>query len=153
MLSVIEKVIFLQNVDVFSGVSTGELSYIAAIAEEESFLEQDVIYSENDPADALYRVLDGRVSLHRGAEEIISSGPSEAVGSWALFDEEPRVTTATCREKTRLLRIGREDFYELLSDHAPITQGVFKALVTKLRTLLEKVDTEHNIRPGTADEA
>ena len=34
MLTVVEKVIFLQNVDVFAEIPTEQLSYLAAIAEE-----------------------------------------------------------------------------------------------------------------------
>jgi len=142
MLPVIEKVIFLQGVEIFKEVPTEELSYLAAIVKELSFLEKDVIFKENDPADALYLVQEGQVRLHRGEHEITVAGPSEAFGIWALFDEEPRVATATCVEDARLLRISREDFYDLLADHGQITQGVFKALVTRLRNLLEQVGVD-----------
>lgn len=142
MLTVIEKVIFLQNVDLFQGVPTEDLAYLAAIVEELSFLEKDVIFKEHDTADALYLVREGKVRLHRAEEEITVVGPREAFGSWALFDEEQRVATATCLEDTQLLRVVREEFYDLLADHGQITQGVFKSLVTRLRNMLERVDSE-----------
>lgn len=140
MLTVIEKVIFLQNVDVFEAVPTEDLAYLAAIAEEVTCRENDDIYKENDPSDALYLVLEGRVRLHRDGKEITVAEARQAFGTWALFDEAPRVVTATSLSDCRLLRIDREDFFDLLADHVQITQGVFKAVVRRLRSLLETVN-------------
>jgi CRP-like cAMP-binding protein len=55
---------------------------------------------------------------------------------WALFDDQPSVATATCAEETWLLKIEREDFFDLLADHAEMTQKMFKALVKRVRSLL-----------------
>ena len=95
MLTVIEKVIFLQNVDVFEAIPTEQLSFLAAIAEEEAFDAGEAIFKIEEPADALYVVLEGKVRLHRGEEEITVAGESEPFGTWALFDAQPRVITAT----------------------------------------------------------
>ena len=54
MLTVVEKVIFLQNVDVFSEVSTEQMAYLAAIVEEISYPEDTMIYKEQDHPDAIY---------------------------------------------------------------------------------------------------
>ena len=139
MLSIIEKVIFLQNVDVFSEVSTEQLAYLAAIADEVPCMPDDEIFQENEHADALYLVLEGRIQLHRGETEITVLGPGEAFGTWALFDAEPRVATATATEPGRLLKIDREDFYDILADHVQVTQGIMKALVKRLRGLVDRV--------------
>lgn len=148
MLSVVEKVIFLQNVEVFSGIPTEQLSYLAAIAAEESYAAGEVIYEYQEPSDAFYVVLDGKVRLHHGGEEISVAGSNDSFGTWALFDDTPRVATATAVENSRVLRIGREDFLDLLSDHVRITEGVLKALVGRLRGLLDRVGTD--IGPKTA---
>jgi CRP-like cAMP-binding protein len=139
MLTTIEKVIFLQNVDVFSDVSTEQLAHIAAIAEEVSYLENDVIYEINDESDALYVVAAGKVRLHRDGEEITTVGTREAFGTWALFDDEPRVATATVVEDCRLLCIDREEFHELLTDHSEITQAVLKNVAARIRGLIGRV--------------
>ncbi len=141
MLTVIEKVIFLQHVDVFSEVSTEQMAYIAAIVEEIDFLKAMDIYREQDPPDAIYLVIDGKVRLHRDGSDIAVIGPQEAFGTWALFDEEPRVATATTVEDTRLLRVSREEFIDLLSDHVQITQGVLRALTKRLRGLIGEMGT------------
>lgn len=139
MFTTIEKVIFLQNVDVFSSVSTEHLAHIAAIAEEVTYLKNDVIYETNQQSDALYVVAEGTVMVHREGDEITTVGRREALGTWALFDDEPRVATATAMEDSRLLRIDREDFHELLSDHTEITQAVLKNIAGRIRGLIGRV--------------
>jgi len=141
MLTVIEKVIFLQNVDVFSDVPTEDLAYLAAIAEEVTFKADEDIYRENEPADALYLVLEGQVRQHRDGRDITISESKQAFGAWALFDDAPRVATATPLSETKLLRIDREDFFDLLADHIQITQVVFKTVVKRLRKLMETFST------------
>ncbi len=142
MLSVLEKVIFLQNVDAFDAIPTEQLSYLAAIAEEVSFSPGEDIYKAEEPSDALYVVLDGKVRLHRDGEEITVAGSSEPFGTWALFDDTPRVATATAVEETRTLCVHRDDFLDLLSDHVRITEGVLKNLVARLRGLLDRVGVD-----------
>lgn len=149
MLTIIEKVILLQNVDVFSEIPTEQLSYLAAIAEEVSFSPDEVVYKYEEPSDALYVVLDGRVLLHRDDEEIAVAGAKDAFGTWALFDTTPRVASATVTEDTRVLRIDREDFLDILSDHSKITESVLKSLVGRLRGLLDRIGTDIGSRPTT----
>ena len=146
--TVVEKVIFLQNVDVFANVPTEQLAYIAAIAEEVPFLEGDVVYELGDATDSLYVVVDGRVRLHRDGEDIMTAGAREAFGTWALLDDEPRVATATIEEDARVLRVDRDDFMELLSDHSEITQAVFKTVVGRMRGLLGRVGADAGRHPS-----
>ena len=142
MLTVVEKVIFLQHVDVFSEISTEQMAYLAAIVEEVSFTKVMDIYHEQDPPDAIYLVMEGKVRLHRNGNDIAIIGPQEAFGTWALFDEEPRVATATTVEDTCLLRVSRDEFIDLLSDHVQITQGVLRALTKRLRGLIGEPGTK-----------
>ena len=137
-LTTIEKVVLLQNVDIFAEVPTEQLAYVASIAEELSFAPDEIIYKELDVADALYVVISGKVEMRRDQRDISQAGPSGAFGTWSLFDTEPRVVTAVAREATKLLRVDREDFLELLSDHVQITQGILKTFAGRLRHLVDK---------------
>jgi CRP-like cAMP-binding protein len=147
MLTTIEKVIFLQNVDVFDQVPTEQLVFLAAIAEETTVAARTDVYREEEPSDALYLVLDGAVRLHREGREITVAGVHEAFGTWALFDESPRVATATAVEESHLLRINRDDFVDLLAENVQITEGVLKTVVGRLRGLVERVGLDSMPRP------
>ena len=132
----------LQNVDVFSEVSTEQLSHLALIAEEVTFSEGDVIFKETDPSDSMYLVLAGAVSLHRGKMEVTVARENDVFGTWALFDDDPRVVTATTVESVHVLRIEKDDFIDLLADHVQITQGVLKGMVQRLRSLVGRVSLD-----------
>lgn len=142
MLTVIEKVIFLQNVEVFADVPAEQLSYLAAIAEEVSFRSGETIYNAHESGDSMYIVLEGRVRLHRDDMEIGVIEKNGALGAWALLDDEPRVVTTVTLEDTQLLRIGKDDFIDLLSDHVEITQGVLRTLTRRLHGLAGRVGVE-----------
>jgi CRP-like cAMP-binding protein len=135
MLTVIEKVILLQGVDVFAEVPGDHLANLAAIAEEERVLEGDVLYREGEASDALYLVLEGRVSLSQGERRLSEAGAGEAFGTWALFDDEPRLATAVAATDATLLRIDSEDFTDILADHVQVAQGVIRTVARRLRGL------------------
>lgn len=136
-LTVVEKALQLRSVDVLQLASTEDLAAVARIAEEVVLEQGTEIYREGDPPDALFVVVEGQVRLHRGDEEIAVLEAGEAFGTWALFDESARVSSATTIERSRLLRIEREEFLALLADRADIVQAIFKAMVERLRDLAD----------------
>lgn len=140
MLTIIERVLLLQNIELFSRVTSEQLSFLAAIAQEVEVETARTLYRENDPPDGLYTVISGSVSMKRGDEEIDQIGPNGSFGAWALFDDAPRIATAVSREESRLLYIPREDFYVVLSDHVDIVEGLFKHLVGRLRRLTAVIE-------------
>jgi CRP-like cAMP-binding protein len=150
VLTVVEKVILLRGVDVFSEVPTRDLALLAAIAEEVAVSAGEPIYAEKDPSDSMYVVVEGNVRLHRDGREVLLAGANEAFGTWALFDDEPRVTSATAGDRGHLLRIDKEAFVDLLADNVQITQGVLKAVVRRLRKILSRVGEETSTRGETS---
>jgi len=135
VLTVVEKVILLQDVDVFAEVPGEQLAVLASIAEEERHLAGDVLYREGETADALYLVLDGRVTMTQNGRAITEAGPGEAFGTWALFDEEPRLATAAAAADVTVLRVDRDDFTDILADHVEVAQGVLRTVARRLRGL------------------
>ncbi len=139
MLTTIEKVLFLQEIDIFEYTSTEDLSHIAAITEEIEFQPDETIFKEGDLPDAIYMVIGGRVRMTREEEEVMVAGAKDGFGTWALFDDEPRVATATTLENTRVLRVDKEDFIDLLADYVAITQSILKTMVKRLRRLMTSI--------------
>ena len=142
MLTVIEKVLFLQNIDVFQGVSSEHIAYLAAITEEVSFQKDEIIYNINEHSDSMYLVLEGEVRLHIDKRDITIAAAKEAFGTWALFDDSPRVVTATTIEDTLLLRIDKEEFVDLLADNVQMTQAILKTIAVRMRTLIDRVGSK-----------
>ena len=135
-LTLIDKVLCLQNVDIFKHVTTEMLGYIATIAHEIEAEKTQTIFSEEDVSDAMYVVVKGRVRFAKKEQEVMTVTAGQSFGTWALFDNQPRVMTAQALESVQLLKILSEEFYDLLSDHDEITPAVFRAVVENVKRLV-----------------
>ena len=136
MLTPVDKVLCLQTVDVFRHATTEMLSYIASIAGEVELARGLAIFREDDVSDAMYVVVHGRVRLEKSGEDVLVVNPGHSFGTWALFDNQPRVMTATAMEDVHLLKIRSEDFYDLLSEQQEITPVIFKAIIERIKNLI-----------------
>ena len=136
MLSTIERVLALQKNEIFAEISTEGLTHLAAIAEEVEFDNGDWLFREGVVPDCCFLVLAGQVELTRGGQVELVVGAGDDIGVWALFDGEPRAYSAQAKENTHVLKIGQEDFYDLLADHTDIIQTLFRTLVRRIRRVL-----------------
>jgi CRP-like cAMP-binding protein len=138
-LNLVEKVIALEAVPLLGNLSPEQLTEIAAIAREVQFPSGQFVLRDSQPLDALYVILDGSVQLSRASEALYTARQNEVLGAWALFEEDnPMPVSAQTLEDTRLLRIGRDDFYDLLADNSEITSAIFSTLVKRFRKLVEQ---------------
>ena len=138
-LNIVEKVIALEGVDLLHNLSPDQLARIGTIAEEVKFAPGRVVIEAGKPVDALYVIVEGSVELARSGEAVAIAKQNGVLGAWALFDEnDPLPVTAKTLEDTRLLRISRDDFYDLLSDSSEITSAIFSTLVKRFRKLVEQ---------------
>ena len=135
-LNIVEKVIALEGVDLLSSLNPDQLARIATIATEVAHPAGKTVLDPSQSLDALYVVLDGAVELTQNGALVHTARQNDVLGAWALFDTEPMPVHATTAEHTRLLRIGRDDFYELLSDNMEITAAVFSTLAKRFRKLV-----------------
>jgi CRP/FNR family transcriptional regulator len=113
---------------------------VAAIAQEMIVPRGQQIYAEGDSPDGLYIVVSGSVLMRHLQQDIDHIGANGTFGVWALFDDEPRLTTAEAIEESHLLFVPRDDFYDVLADHVEMVAGLFKHLVQRLRKLAEVVE-------------
>jgi CRP-like cAMP-binding protein len=148
MLTIVERVIFLQKVNIFQDIPTEQLSYLAAIAEEVHYSEGEEIYKEGDPSDSLYIVLSGLVKLDRDGRQIGDAGEGEVLGKWALFHDTARITGATAVQDSQLLCIHRDDFQDLLTDHSQINESILKQLAVSLMGLMDTAEQLQRLRRG-----
>ena len=135
-LSVLDKAIKLQRIELFSELETEALALIGSIAEQIYVESGRTIVEQGGALDALSVVLSGGIEMTRDGKTLFSIGESDTIGNWALFDRQPSVATATAVAPTWLLRIDREAFYDLLADHSEMTREVFFALFKRVRSLL-----------------
>ena len=147
-MTILEKTLALHDVELFNQVPTEALSFLASIAQEESFEAGEVIFMEKDLASTFHLVLGGRVRLTRGGVEVSFIGAGDVMGAWALLDAEERLVTATTSEPTDVLTIEREAFYDLIADHPTITRATLSSLARRFRRLIRPLEKEISGRDG-----
>lgn len=135
-MDVIGKAFLLQKVDLLEGARSAHIGLLASIAEEVEAEPGEVLVRAGEPNDALYVIVRGSVELSGVGNQTLTAGDGTAFGTWSLIDSAPSVVGARALEPTRVLRITRGDFQELLSDHPELATGMLQALARRLRSLV-----------------
>jgi len=137
-LNIVEKVIALEGVDLLKGLTPEQLARIAMIGRQELAPRGAVILDPGEPLGAMYVILDGAVDLIENGETIETARQNQVLGSWALLDSSPLPVQAVAAEDSVLLKVTRDDFFELLADAPEIVSAILSRLVARFRALLEK---------------
>ena len=128
-LTRIQMVVYLQAVDLFTYCNAEQMVRIAGIARQKNLDPGERVYFINDPAEAMYCVVEGAVRLRdaSGGERRIDARGTFGVReilSDRLRREEARAETATMA-----LVIDAEDFFDLLSNNVEIVKALFRQLL------------------------
>jgi len=133
----LERVLLLEGVDIFEDCSVDDLTALAHIAAERQFNEGDKIYSEGEPGETLYVLVEGRVRILKKGRVVLRLGAREAFGSVSMLDGAPRPADAVADAHVRALAIDRADFLDLVSDRPELLKGVFNVVTGQLRKMIE----------------
>ena len=134
MMTVVERVLLLADLDVFTGVRTEDLAQVAASAREDEFVAGELIYEAGDRPDGLHVVVAGSVELVGGGRELLAEAGT-AFGAWGLFDRQPRGLTARALSAVRLLSIEREAFLDVVADNGHLARDLLEALAVRVRLM------------------
>ncbi|MBT4308343.1 MAG: cyclic nucleotide-binding domain-containing protein [Candidatus Marinimicrobia bacterium] len=139
MYSTLEKTIILKSVDLFNSIPAENLSRVAQITEEVEYNANEPIFAEGDYGDSLFIVVNGKVKIHKGEQELAMLGKGTCLGEMALLDDEPRSADATVTEDSILFKIEQEGFYEVMGSQSDIMEGIIKLLTGRLRVANDKL--------------
>jgi len=132
-MQTIEKVIALKAVQMFAETSEDVLADIAALLEEVEFQKGGVILEKGKAGDSMYIIIEGRVRVYDEERTIVHLGERDIFGELALLDPEPRFASIAADQDTRLFRLDREAFLELMSGNIEIVRGILHVLCERLR--------------------
>lgn len=135
---------YLDNVELFAGLTPEQLDRIAQAAHPRVFMPGTIIVNEGDDAHGLYVIQSGSLKVflveENGRELTLSLlWPGEYFGELALLDDAPRSASVMTRERTELLHISRTAFMALLEQYPSCAHVVMKNLVGRIRTLTDNV--------------
>ena len=140
MKTIIERVIFLQSIELFSDIPSEQLVHIAGITHSFSLKESEHLFKKGDKSQHMYLLVDGVVELTRSDERKRDFEAPEAMGVWGFFNESKRLMTATCKTDCFFLKIEQLDFFDLLEDRIYLSRGLLKYFVRRIKKLIELTD-------------
>jgi CRP/FNR family transcriptional regulator len=140
-LSLMERILFLKRVPLFSDLVSGDIKQVAAIAQEETFSDGDIIVQQGEVGDLMFIIVSGevRVIVTRDQKEVEFARRTvgEYVGEMALFGKE-RIATLAAVGHVRTLCIDRKSFESILRDRPDVSLAVIQVLCERLQEASNK---------------
>jgi HEAT repeat protein len=139
MLSAIEKVIFLKGVPFFQGMTVNQLKALAAVTEEQFFVEDVAIFAQGDPGGSLYVVVNGKVGIERRNEAGTASARIKDVevrgyfGETTLFDNSECITSALALKDTLCLRLDHDPLMALIQEYPDLSLQLIRVLSKRIQ--------------------
>ena len=139
-LAPIQKVLAMQRVPLFSGVSATEMRHLATIAHQLALVPAAIVSAETDPP-VVCVVLSGAVSMEAPGDETAVPNQTEPGDVTGLFealagqdgDAGPAPRRLRVAQAGTALRIDRDDLYDLLGQRPDLLQQIFTALFGRRR--------------------
>ncbi len=137
-LSLMERILFLKRVPLFSDLPPSELKQVAAIADEHLFVDGEIMADQNEPGDEMYIIVSGlvRVIVSNEGEPDVELARREAgqyVGEMAVISRKPRMARLVAEGDVRTLCIGQKQFEGILRERPETSLAVMRVLCDRLR--------------------
>jgi CRP-like cAMP-binding protein len=126
----------LASIPLFAGVPARHVRRIASLGIVVRFDAKAPIVAAGDPGEALYIILSGRATVHRGRGRArVALGPGAYFGEMALIDGAPRSATVVAETETLCLLLDRRPFMKILRDEPTVALTLLRALAGRVRGL------------------
>jgi ATP/ADP translocase len=147
-VNIMEKVLFLESVNIFKQNNMDDLTALAAITTRKTFKPGEHILREGHPGEALYIITKGQAEIIKNGKKLIQVEEKGSLGSVSLLDREPHAADAIAVTKCETLVIERTSFMDLVADRVELLHGIFLALTDRLRKLLAVTDEGALVEEG-----
>jgi CRP/FNR family transcriptional regulator, cyclic AMP receptor protein len=153
----------LEQLGFLHDMVSDDLEKIADIASVRDFDEYDVVFREGDPAEDIYLVVSGTVSLEVcaagiGCKQILTLGPGELLGWSSLLGQSRYTARARTPQSTRLVQINVAQLMQLCDQDPRFGYDLMRrtalALAKRLSaTRIQLVNVYGDQLPVTSQEA
>lgn len=126
---------FLKQVSFFSEVSSKSLEHFSKNLQFETYKKNENIFKKNDTGDSMYTILSGKVKVHENDHVYGYLSKGECFGEYALIDNQSRSASITANEDTKVLKIYREHFLDLMKNDSGFAQGILSVMIRRHREL------------------
>ena len=133
-------VAFLTRVRIFANLNGKQLQSLPDKLQPRRYQRGEVIFHEDDPADRMHIIVDGRVKISIASEDgrerdiaLFQSG--DCFGEMALLDGSNRSATATAVYATETMVFFRQGFLDFLGENPELAADVNTMLVQRFRNV------------------
>ncbi|MCP4599702.1 MAG: Stp1/IreP family PP2C-type Ser/Thr phosphatase [Proteobacteria bacterium] len=136
------KIDTLRNMPLFKYLTYKELVRIMNITQMVETKAGEPIIKEGDEGEELYIVLTGNVKVHKGETEIITLSDGSHFGEMALVDKAKRSADVTALEPSKLLKVARSDFFQIIRKEPALATKLLWSFVQVLSERLRATSEE-----------
>lgn len=140
-----KQIELLRACTLFSNLTDEQLQALASKLQPVTFRRNTVIFSKNDPGDALYIICSGRVKISvlntEGKDLIINIyTQGDTFGEMSLFDGLPRSAAASAQDNVEALMLRRSSFEELIGGVPGLAVSIIALLSRRLRYTTQQTE-------------
>jgi len=122
----------------FAGVADGKLSCLDP-GEVVHVDAGKILVNEGDPVESFYVVLEGELRVSRNySNQAILMGvakPGTFMGELPLLLDSPTIATVRALKPSRLFRLGKDDFWQMLTACPSVANQIFRTMATRVRNI------------------
>ena len=138
-LLLIEKVLLLKSLSVFSDTPETILAEMAHLLKEVEYTSETPIVKEGETGNCMYIIFRGEIKITKGKELLAILKEKDFFGELSLMDTETRSATATAANDCVLFRLDQEPFYDLMESRPEVVRGVIQILCKRLRSANQRI--------------
>ncbi len=134
-----DLVTHLKNIELFSGLSKGELGKVASVGTERAFAAGTTIVEQGEMGRTAYVLLEGSAVVRRGNRKVATLTAGAPVGELSLLDHGPRTAYVVAETDVVALELGAKEFATVLQEYPKVSLKLLAALAGRVRDLDRKV--------------
>ncbi len=146
MLSIMETILFLKRIPIFSNIHGEGLKRIADFTQEIVAEAGKTVFRENEMGDMLYIIKSGEIEIFKalanGQQKVLAVLHDQAFfGEMSLLDDAPRSASARATQDSTLLAISKDSFKEVVNEYPEIAFEIFKVFSQRLREANKEIQS------------
>ena len=149
MLTRVERVLALKNIELFHDIPGEVLADIAALLTEETFEKGQYIANEGDLEKELFMIVKGEVEVVAGGHVVSVLKEGEGFGEMSLIESGTKSADLVAKDDVLLLKMESDDFLEILKQREEIALGVIRVLAGRIRELTLKLAEKNGQTNGS----
>ena len=139
----------LKHIAVLQAMDDDALARVATALEEKNYVDGQTVFSEGDPGDSMYFIVNGCVRIEKRAQAtstvhkvltVLEAG--DYFGEMALLDQKPRSASAVATGGARILRLSKAAFDQMQAKSSAAGMSVLFAMIRTSSERIRRLSTQ-----------